>query len=230
MKGLNTMIVEDQSAIRRNIRSILEKSPNVGSINESAGVVETLAILKQYQPDLMLLDIRLKDGTAFDLLNIIGPFSFKIIFLSSHQEYALKAIKFGPLDYLLKPVNTNELLDLLQRVATNFTGKEKNIIVLSDADCLHVVKIDDIMYCHSDNGYTTFYLSNGQAILTSQHLKAYEDSLPKNVFIRPHKSYLINYHYLQKYRKDGFLILRDGMEIPLASRKKESILEYINNL
>jgi len=103
-------------------------------------------------------------------------------------------------------------------------------LVLRAQDYLQVVEIDQIIYCHSDSGYTSFFLTDGSKIVTSKIIKDYEDVLSEPDFLRTHQSYLVNFRYVNKYRKDGFLILKNGIEIPVATRKKEAIMEYFNRL
>jgi two-component system LytT family response regulator len=240
---VRVVIVDDQIAIRTDAATLLKQQDNFIVIGSCGSVQEALILIPATEPDLLLLDITLGDGTGFDILEKLSPFRFKVIFLTAHHEYALRAIKVGALDYLLKPINQHELQQALAKVIpaneimdaiTQSSYQRKDIperIVLRSQQFIHAIELNEIIYCHSNAGYTTFYLTNERKILTSRHLKEYEEILPSSMFLRTHQSYLVNNRFIDKYQKeDGYLVLREGTEIPVATRRNSEILEYFNHI
>jgi two-component system LytT family response regulator len=197
------------------------------------------------------MDIQLTDGTAFDILDLIAEVSFRIIFITAYNHFAVKAIKYGALDYLLKPLDENELMSALQRIAKDgddaLESQKKqlqilksglapnqndleNRIVLHTLEYLQILKLKDIIYCQSDGGYTHFFLSGDRNIIISKPLKFYDELLPDKWFLRPHQSYLVNVLYVDKFLKSGTILLKDSTEIPVSSRRKEHIINQINQI
>ena len=240
---IRTLIVDDQPNLRNELRFLIERQGGFSIIGECATVEEARRVALTNKPDLIFLDIQLPDGTGFEVLENL-PAEFKIIFLTAFEEHAIRAIKYGALDYLLKPINEIELVQTLNKATQYIPAKAVQLdvaqqyhkkrthsrLVLRAQDYLQVVEIDQIIYCHSDSGYTSFFLTDGSKIVTSKIIKDYEDVLSESDFFRTHQSYLVNFRYVSKYRKDGFLILKNGIEIPVATRKKEAIMEYFNRL
>jgi len=245
---LRTLIIDDEKNNRRKIRELLEKHfPNVQLVGEAEGVKTGLESIVNHSPDLVLLDIRLMDGDAFDLLNQIGQVNFKIIFITAFEEYALKAIKFSALDYLLKPVLLDELkaaiakaenqimnelnLKLLE-LSNNLNASQNKRIVLKTAEKLHFVPVQDIMRCEADKNYTSFFLTDNKKIVVSGSIKDYEDMLCEQGFYRLHKSHIVNLTYIKSYEKayGGTVILTDGSHVPVAVRKKNQLIELFSKL
>ncbi len=245
---LRTLIIDDEKNNRRKIRELLENHfPNVQLVGEADGVKTGLESIVNHSPDLVLLDIRLMDGDAFDLLNQIGQVNFKIIFITAFEEYALKAIKFSALDYLLKPVLLDELkaaiakaenqimnelnLKLLE-LSNNLNASQNKRIVLKTAEKLHFVPVQDIMRCEADRNYTSFFLTDNKKIVVSGSIKDYEDMLCEQGFYRLHKSHIVNLTYIKSYEKadGGTVILTDGSHVPVAVRKKNQLIELFSKL
>ena len=245
---LRTLIIDDEKNNRRKIRELLENHfPNVQLVGEADGVKTGLESIVNHSPDLILLDIRLMDGDAFDLLNQIGQVNFKIIFITAFEEYALKAIKFSALDYLLKPVLLDELkaaiakaenqimnelnLKLLE-LSNNLNASQNKRIVLKTVEKLHFVPVQDIMRCEADKNYTVFFLTDNKKIVVSGSIKDYEDILCEQGFYRLHKSHIVNLTYIKSYEKSdgGTVILTDGSHVPVAVRKKNQMIELFSRL
>lgn len=239
---VRVVIVEDQPAIRKDVRVLMQRPPFI-VVGECGSVHDALVLIPGTHPDLLLLDITLSDGTAFDILQRLSSTNFKVIFLTAHQEHAIKAIKYSALDYLLKPLDENELSSALEKVlishpvATeqiaiaqsqyNKTGP-RNRLVLHALHYLQIVELDEIVYAKSDTGYTTFYLTDGKKIITSKYLKEYEDLLPPTLFLKTHQSYIVNINFLDRYHKgkEGQLFLKNGIEIPVSARRREAVAAY----
>jgi two-component system LytT family response regulator len=191
----------------------------------------------------------MEDGTGFDLLERFEKIDFHIIFVTAYQEYAVKAFKFSAIDYLLKPLEPEELQNAIERLrnilnaeqesrVTNLlmnikeTRREEKKIVLRTADKFHFIKVSDIIYCESDGNYTNFWLEGGNKVMISKSLKEYEEILTEYGFFRPHKSYLINLAYITGFEKGegGYIILSDNNRIPISFRKKEEFLRIVEGM
>jgi len=244
---LRTIIIDDEQSVRKTLEKLLGRyCPNVRLVAEADGVDSGVKAIKKHHPDLVLLDIKMSDGTGFDLLKQLEPVDFKVIFITAYDQFAIKAFKFSALDYLLKPVDPEELADavskaekmviqeLNQQLCTledNIQTKEKarKKIILKTLENIHLLKVTDIMYCESSDNYTTFYLLNGKKILVSNTLKEYDEMLSEYGFFRAHKSYLINLIYIDRFEKaeGGSIVLVNDVKLPVASRKKELLLEML---
>ena len=241
---MKSIIVEDKEYIRKGLLNLLSTiDAEVEVIGECESVQEAIIVTKTCKPELVFLDINLSDGTAFDFLDKLETIDFKIIFITAYEEYALRALKIGAVDYLLKPVDVEELKMALQKVAKltaadqqNQIAKAKQVftnegnhIILSFHDSYQVINLDELIYCESDKGYTTFYCSDGNKYLVSKTLKDFEERLLAANFQRPHQSFMINMKFVDKYDKSGTIYLKNGTKIPVSSRKKETFLSSLFN-
>lgn len=245
------LVVEDEIKTLNSIITIIEDYCNDVSIAKTAqSVKEAVDYLSGNKPDLMLLDINLPDGTAFDILKQVFYSDFKIIFLTAFEKFALKAIKVSAADYLLKPVNPRELIEAVNRVKNEFETAElqklkfealqtnlKSLdklkkLVLKTSERFIILKINDIVRCESDGPYTVFFLADSKKIIVSKPLKEYDEMLSGSGFLRVHKSYLININYISSYvKKDGgYLLLNDLTKIPVSVRKRDYVLNILENL
>jgi two-component system LytT family response regulator len=247
---LRTIIIDDEESVRRTLQKLIKSyCPTVRLVGEAEGVESGVKAIKKHHPDLVLLDIKMDDGTGFDLLKQLEPVDFKVIFITAYDEYAIHAIKFSALDYLLKPVDPDdltaaigkaekllvkELNQQLDILADNMQTQDrlKKKIILKTYDNIHLVKISDIVYCESDDNYTYFHLLNKKKILVSTTLKEYEEMLGEYGFFRAHRSYLVNLGYIETFEKaeGGAIILIDNMKVPVSSRKKEQLLELLERI
>jgi two-component system, LytTR family, response regulator len=234
---IRILIVEDDPIVAKDISLIVTGMGhfligNVGSISEAR------ILISGTKPDLILLDIELKDGIAFDLLSELSSEKFHIIFITAHNHYAVKAIKFGAFDYLMKPFDEEELANALNKLTNqpqvhqiqsriaqeSLQGQHtQNKIVLRSQNYLQVVNFDNILYCEGDGSYTHFYLADKRKVTTSHSIKEYEDLLPESWFIRSHHSFLVNHRYIDGLHKDGYLVIQGGIEVPVSTRRKEFV-------
>ena len=241
---MKAIIVEDKEYIRKGLINLLSSiDTDIDIIGECESVQEAVIVAKTCKPELVFLDINLSDGTAFDFLDQLESIDFKIIFITAYEEYALQALKIGAVDYLLKPVDVDELKAALQKVekltaadqknniakAKQVFNNEGNHIILSFHDSYQVINLDELIYCESDKGYTTFYCVDGKKHLVSKTLKDFEDRLLEAKFQRPHQSFMINMKFVDKYDKSGTIYLKNGTKIPVSSRKKETFLSSLFN-
>lgn len=248
---LRAVIIEDEFRSRQTLAGMLKLfCKSVVIVGEAENVRDGIVLIKKEKPDVVFLDIQMPDGSGFKLLEELGTIKFDVIFTTAYDHFAIQAIKFSALDYLLKPIVQEELIKAVKKAedSKEKLNKQEQIevllgnlqnpdtepakIILSTSERINVVKIDDIIRCESDNYYTFFYFTDGTRLLISKTLKENEELLKHHYFIRPHKSHLINKKYIKSYlRHDGgFIIMIDGTKVPVSRRKKETIIEMINNL
>ncbi|MBW1297362.1 LytR/AlgR family response regulator transcription factor [Aquimarina litoralis] len=239
---LKTIIIEDESYIRKGLISLLDTLENdIMIIGECGSVKEAVTVVKACSPELVFLDINLPDGNAFDFLEQTKDLHFKVIFITAYDQYALQALKMGAVDYILKPVDIEELEIAINKVTQLSTANQKeqirlvkdqldtNRLVVSLQEGYQVINIDELQFCKSDKGYTTFYLANGKSFMASKPIKFFIDQLPSSKFVRTHQSILVNLDYVDRYDKSGMVILKDNHKIPVSVRKKEEFLVRLLN-
>ena len=241
---MRTLIIDDEQECRRATRLIAEKyCPNLQIVGEANSVTTGLKAIDKLQPELVLLDIQMQDGTGFDLIKHYETIPFKIIFITSFDQYALQAFQLSALDYLLKPIEPELLIKAVHKAITvdvSHTIKQqveiqlaslqaKQRIALPTLEGLEIFNLDDIMYCESDSNYTMFYLKNNSKFMVSRTIKEYEDILPEKQFVRIHKSYIINLLFVTKYIKGdgGDIVLSNGVCLPIARLRKDKLLEKL---
>lgn len=248
---IKAIIIEDEKKSRETLNGLLARfCKNVEVIAEADGFNAGLEAIRNNKPDVIFLDIQMPDGSGFRLLEHIEKINFEIIFTTAFDHYAIKAIKYSALDYLLKPIDPEELANAVKKVELKKSGNQinKNIrvlldnirstdagsqkIVLSTSDKIHIIEINKIVRCESDNYYTLFLLNDGKKILVSKTLKENEELLSEHNFIRPHKSHLVNIRYIKSFNREdgGYIMMEDGSRVPVSRRKREKILEIIANI
>lgn len=243
------LIIDDENRTRELIAKMIDSfGLDVKAIPEGENVQSGIEAIQKNQPDIVFIDIQMPDGTGFDVLRSIENKNFEVIFITAHEEFAIKAIKFSALDYLLKPVDTNELRSALEkalvRLADNaephqFEALQKNILpnekrrlVLKTQESVHVVELDQIIRCEADRNYTSFFLQDDKKILVSKTLKEYEILLTGYNFLRVQQSHLININYVDRYDKKngGAVVMKNGAEVPLSPAKRELFFKKLENL
>lgn len=247
---LRTVLIDDEAHMRQTLENLVKQyCPEVLLLAKADGVETGVAAIRKYYPDLVLLDIKLDDGTAFDLLKRLEPIDFKIIFITAYDDYAIRAFRLSAIDYLLKPVDPEELLDAVKKAGKtlqeNFNIQLNSLnehlqsqdtavrkLIVKTSESIHLLPVNDILYCESDGGYTTLFLRDQQSIISSTTLREYEDLLTESGFFRVHKSYLINMKYINRFEKTdgGVVVLMGEYRIPVASRKKDLLLELFERL
>jgi two-component system LytT family response regulator len=247
---LRAIIVDDEKASRDTLIGMLSRyCGNVEVIGQAEGYENGLEVIRSMKPDIVFLDIQMPDGSGFRLLEEIGDLKFEVIFCTAYDQYAIKAIKYSALDYLLKPVVPDDLVKAIEKaeqkkdtgqISLNIKALLENLsaqneprkIVLSTAEKMHIVDIDDIIRCESDDYYTRFFFKDGKKLLISKTLKEHEELLGDKQFIRPHKSHLVNIKYIKGFLKNdgGYILMSDGTQVPVSRRKKEYVINALNNL
>lgn len=248
---MQVVIIDNEAPIRRTLKQILKLyCPGVEVIGEANGVQSGLELLAEQEPDLVFLDIEMNDGTGLDLLQQIPNREFEVVFVTAYDRYALEAFKFSAIDYLLKPVDPDDLVDavnrakeardkanlsvqlsvLLNNMQSMSQGEKK--IVLRDTESIYVLEVKEIIRCQAEGSYTRFFLGDDTEVLVSRHLKSYEQMLAGYGFFRSHHSHLINLHQIKRFDKSdgGMLIMRDQSSLPVSSRRKTQLLDLLENL
>ena len=242
---LKTIILEDEPAILKELEWLVNANKNLQFAGSAADIKEAIQMINHRQPDLLLMDIQLKGGTAFEVLNALAVPLPKIIFITAYNHFAIKAIKYGAVDYLLKPVDDTDFEDAISKVAgrdpdlfrqqlsvinQQMSAKRSNAssqICIASVDYLKFVALDDILFCASESSYTQFHLADRTKLVASKTLKHYEDILPVDIFLRTHQSYIVNKNHIDKFMKSGLLIMKDGSEVPVATRRRDVIIQHI---
>lgn len=244
---MKALIVDDEAPVRQTIVLLLSRYfPQIEIAGEAAAVSEAVEKIDLLKPDILFLDIEIRGGTGFHILQRIQYKEFKLIFVTAFNEYALQAIKMGAADYLLKPINETEFRtsvhQIIQKVNTSSEAKvnsqfAKDIrttgkLVLRTLTDIHIVEVKDIIHCVSDNTYTTFYFNNNEKLLVSKSLSEFEAILDKFGFVRVHQSHLVNVNCIKRIEKTegGLVYLNDGSSVPVSSRRKPLLLELIGRL
>ncbi len=246
---MKILIIDNEDEIRDILKQMIVKwSDGYHMIDEANGVSSGIAKINSFQPDIVMLDVEMDDGTGFDLLKQILEPTFQLIFTTAHNKYAVQAFKFSAIDYLMKPIDPVELSACLEKASQRFTNNtlQKQIsvmmeqmmekkpkepqIVLKDTDKTYFVKVSDILYCIAQGAYTKFYLAEGEPIFMSRNLRTYEDMLSPEGFIRTHHSCLVNPTKIKVYDRKtdcGSLILEGGHVLPVAQRKKDFVVQFL---
>lgn len=242
------IIIDDIENSRITLADDLKRyCPQISVIGEADSVESGINVITLKKPDVVFLDIQLGDGTGFDILEHLGKFDFQVIFTTALDTYGIKAIKFSALDYLLKPIDPDELVDAVNKLkkgpVKDSINESINLllenikeiqpdskrIALSSADKVRMVYVKNIVRCESQGSYTIFYLNNKEEIVTTKNLKEYEHLLDEFSFVRVHHSHLINFNYLKEYiKKDGgYAVMTDGSNVPVSFRKRNNLLDMI---
>lgn len=243
------LIIDDEKRIRDFVKRIIDSFGFDVEVYTDGENVETgISAINALKPDIVFLDIQMPDGTGFDLLNQLGDKPFELIFITAFQEYAIMAIKFSALDYILKPIDAEELKIALQNaldtmdlkkdeiqfeaLSQNLNTSQKRKLVLKTQESVHVVDLSEIIRCEADKNYTFFFLNSGKKILVSRTLKDFDLLLTNHGFFRVQQSHLVNIEYIDRYDKTegGSVIMKDGSAVPLSIAKKDQFFQLLENL
>jgi len=245
---LNTIIIDDESDAVDFISSIInEYCPALEVTGKAHNMKDGIQLIKDTKPDLVFLDVEMPHGTGFDLLTHFPEKDFEVIFITAFNHYAIKAIKFSAVDYILKPINITEFIEAVNKVIQkkadkSFPGNEnleillENIrtsmptrLVIPTSDGREYLNPKDIIRIEADRSYSWFFIKDNRKILVSKHLKEFQDLLNDRNFFRPHNSHLINLDFVKKYvRQDGgYIQMMDGSQVPISRTRKDLFLEHM---
>lgn len=249
---IRAVIIDDEENARFTLANYLTTyCPDVTILGEADSVESGVVAINQHQPDVVFLDIMLSDGSGFNLLNRFEQINFKIVFVTSYSQYAIKAFKYAAFDYILKPIDIDELLSVISRLKSittppadtgtklNFLESSMNKeeraftkIVLATNNSLYVVEIAGIIRCEAQESYTMFHLNNETRLLVSHTLKEYEELLQEHLFVRIHKHHLVNFSYITRFlnQDGGSVVLKNGSIIPVSFRKKDVVVKLITDM
>lgn len=244
MNEIKAIIVDDEVAGRLTMRNILEEHcPEVTILAECKGVEDGKKEISALKPDLVFLDIQLRPGTGFDILQGLDKLDFQVIFCTAFDEYALKAFDFAALHYLMKPINALEVIEAVGRfgrgkefspqqmelLQTNLNQEQFGKIAIPSKDGLEFLNLEEIIHCQAEGSYTWFFLTQGRKFIASKRLGHYAKMMENTFFQRVHHSHLINLKFLSRYYKGrgGRVEMEDGSEIPVSERMKKALLQRL---
>ncbi len=244
---ISAIIIDDEAKGRLALREkLLSYCPQIKVVAEAANGQEALLLIQHHKPQLIFLDIEMPKMNGFEMLNELPEKDFHIIFTTAYDQYAIKAIKYAAFDYLLKPIDIQELQEAISNVETRENNQTKKQVELLQQNMLHPKKqlnklaiptlegllffdINDIIHLEANSNYTNIYFTNKTKITASKTLKEFEELLPEDIFFRTHHSHLINLNYIKRYIKGdgGQIELQNGSYVDVARRKKEEFLKAI---
>jgi len=245
---MKALIVDDEASNRENLQQLLQVyAPDVQVCAVAEDVDTALKAITLHRPELVFLDIQLYDQSGFDLLKQLGEITFEIIFVTAYDQYGIQAVKFAALDYLLKPIDIDELIAAISKARKAINQKQKNerldylLEYLKDDNQTRprialplfgetrYVSINDIVRCEADNTYTRFVLNGGEQVLVSKTLKEYAGMLVNYGFLRSHQSHLVNTVFIKSWLREdgGSLLLTDGAKIPVSKLNREKVKEML---
>ncbi len=246
---ITAIIVDDEKGARESLAKMVEKyCPQIHIAAKAESMLTALEAIEFHQPQLVFLDIEMPNGNAFDLLEKVPAINFDIIFTTAYDHYAIRAIKFSAIDYLLKPVDHEELVLAVDRVKNKVDQQEiqkkkfdtllSNIkpgkpkkLALPEGDSYMFVDVELVIRCESVNSYTIFYLTDGRQIVVTRTLGDFEHLLEEENFVRVHRSHLVNYNHVKKFIKveNSYLIMDDDTKVEVSRRGKMDLLDKIAN-
>lgn len=246
---IKTIIIADGPKIIGEIERIIKECcPQIELAGSAGGMKTGVALINEADPDLLVLDTRLSDGSGFDLVRQFEKPDFKIIFISSRIDHAINAIKIGAIEYLLKPIGDEELILALNKVVETIRFEEKlhqnalgksldkleksDQLVLRSGDQVHIVNLADVIRIEAFSNYSTFFIRDGRQVVVTKTIKEYEESLLERGFHRIHKSHIFNIRHMSYFDKSdgGYVVMSDDSRVPVASRKREMLFELFDKV
>jgi two-component system LytT family response regulator len=247
---LKTIIIDDEPHAREKLELLLRKyCKDVEIVATAKNADEGIAAINRHKPDLVFLDVEMPVLSGFDMLKLLPKIDFDIIFATAHDQYAIRAIKFTALDYLLKPIDTEQLQEAVQKAGDrsstkamqqqydvlkeNLASKSREMeqLAIPSQQGLIFIKVSDLIRCEADSNYTWFFLANKTKIVSSKTLKEYEEMLSDSGFVRIHSAHLINKKHLKQYIKGegGEVLMNDGTLLDVSRRRKQAVMEALKN-
>jgi len=248
---LKALLVDDEKNVTEALSQMLALyHPEIEVCACCHTLASAVTAIKEHEPALVLLDIELGAESGFDLFTHFPQPRFKVIFVTAHQQYAVQAFRFAALDYLLKPVHSDLLAEAVKKTTETIDREKINLnidsflhniktsskkdkkIILKTAESIHLVNLNDILYCEANGGYTNFYMADKTRIMVTTTMGTYEDLFEDSDFCRIHQTYLLNLAHFKRYDKTdgGMVVLKDGTKLPVATRKKDTLLQRLSTL
>jgi two-component system, LytTR family, response regulator len=244
---MRAFIVDDEQLCIDTLTYHLKGIEEIEIIGQASTVNEAILGIAAQRPELVFLDVELPDGTGFDVLKAFPTPSFRIIFITAYDRFAITALRCSAVDYLLKPVDPNELKGAISKVSelnsndskvsiealiTNIKRNEERRLVIRTSEDIFLVPISEITHLESDGAYTHIFRTDRKRITVSQHLKHFEEMLMEQSFFRSHQSHLVNIRQIDGFKKNdgGYIILKDGTSIPVSHRKRDALFALFDRL
>lgn len=237
---VRAMIVDDEAEARATLRELLRRNvPDVQVVDEADSIQAAQPLIDRHKPQLLFLDVQMPGGDGFELLKRLGTWDFDVVFTTASSQHAIQAIRFSALDYLMKPVLGDELRAAIdrhlakhgadpaeqQQLLHNIAQPDERTmkLTLTSGDRSYFVDPHDVVWCEADVNYTNLHLQDERRFVSARTLKDYEDMLTPLGFLRTHRSYLVNRAHIDHLDKAGFVVLRNGRRVEVASRRKEDV-------
>lgn len=246
--GLRAVIIDDEPGAIQNLQSKLQEfCPEVQIVGSARSANDGYDVLLETKPDLLFLDVEMPKGTGFDLLRRISNSNLHVIFVTAFNHYAINAIKFSAADYLLKPINIDELIAAVEKVKQalkqdsksdytplieNVTAKTPIKLAIATTDGYHYINVPEIIHIKANGSYSDIYLTNDRKFMVSRNIKEYEQMLSGSHFLRVHNSHVINLHRVAQYiKKDGsYIVMENATEVPISKAKKDLFVNRMKEL
>ena len=243
--AIQAILVDDEKNGRENLRGLLNQyCPEVLLVAEAQNAIQAIDLIREHQPELVFLDIEMPGGNGFKVLEFFKEPQFSVIFVTAYDHYAIQAIRFSALDYILKPIDVTLLRSAVDRFVEQKSTDDRRLeqflknesrtngnkrIALPMTDKIDYIEINAIIKCQGEANYTRFYLTGGKEYLVSKSLVEYEEILNGFGFIRTHKSFVVNLAHIVSFVKadGGYLLMSDQSSVPVSRRKKELVLKEI---
>lgn len=249
MQQYTCVIIDDEKSNLNLIKHFITNFlPRLKIIGEASNVEEGIEMINEIKPEILFLDIQLNEKSAFDILNNLDDTDSEIIFITAFENYAVKAFKYNAIDYVLKPIIIDDLIQAankcIKRIEEKKEIKNKDInfeekkaacnskfLSIPSINKVNLIKIEEIIFCKSDGRYTSFYLKNNEEIIACKNLGQFEEVLDKNLFFRTHHSYIINLNYLISItKKTGYYCeMINNINLPIAKRRQESLRSFLKS-
>ena len=240
------MVDDEQSSLDLLNWLIGQYCPDISQVQQARSVADALPIINKWKPDIVFLDIQMPHQSGFELLNSIEEWNFEVIFTTAFNDYAIQAIRFSALDYLLKPIDGQELQKAVERFKAkriyapagqvlfrhflqnlSSGSREKFKLALADVNDIKYVALDEIIRLQADSNYTHIFLKDKKPFVSAKTLKEYDEILEGHHFLRVHKSHLVNPQHITQYDRSGLLTLSDGSVVEVSRRKKEYVMDAL---
>lgn len=245
---ISALIVDDEKNGRENLAGLIKSHcPQIKVVGEARSVEQAIASIQEHQPQLIFLDIEMPGGNGFQLLEHFKEFPFEVIFVTAYDNYAIRAIRFSASDYILKPINLNELIAAVDKVSQRIRNRSENErirqlylntmhpanpkIGLPTGDRVEFVEVKSIIRCQGESNYTHLYFSDRKPMLTAKSLIEFEELLAEYHFIRVHKTHLVNLNHVTSFTKNdgGILSMSNGDSVSISRRRKDSVLGHLKS-
>ncbi|MFN8209851.1 MAG: LytTR family DNA-binding domain-containing protein [Bacteroidales bacterium] len=248
-RKFSAIVIDDEQNAVDFIKSLIsEYCPDLVVTGTANNVQEGIKVIESEKPDLVFLDVEMPNGTGFDLLSHFPEKDFEVVFITAFNHYAIKAIKFSAVDYVLKPININEFIEAVSRVVKkrsedlvknnekfrvlmeNLKTPTPSRLAIPTSDGMEYLNPREIIRIEADRSYSWFFLAGDKKLLVSKNLKEFQDLLGDRYFFRPHNSYLINLRYVKKFvKKDGgYIEMTDGSQVPVSRNRKDIFLVHMS--